>query len=247
MSSSPASTSVVEQLLPFTGHYTLDGGSARFLLIDTNLQYQKSDGGVQMHHTASVTIHGDPDRTVGAAVDSSTIFDFESCGTFENGNLTVSHNNWKVVDVFLYRDYCNGNRSALIGNIAAEKVKGVTAFGAIQLPVFAATYYELAAGAPPEPRLKIDPDYSISYREGTGEYVQVTEYTYNYAMFVIQFTLNGEKYEFELGTTPGFGRVAGNAAKAGLLVSVPSFQVYPTPPAPTPPTPSTPPTPATTT
>lgn len=233
MSSDSASPSPVKQLLPFTGYYTLDSGVGNFLLIDTNLIYMLQDDGPSFVLTATVTLHGDE--------QPSAVFDFDTCCTFENDNLTVTLQGAKIVDVRLYKDYSNGNSSALEGTIGATKVKGVTPFSPIQLPVFAAKYYDLG-GETDQPRLIIDPDYSLWYRQGSDEPVQIKTYGYNYAMFVIQFMLNGNLLAFEMGTAHGYGRVAGNAAKGGLLVSVPSFTSYPPPPPTT-----TPPTTAATT
>lgn len=229
MSSNSAGTSTAEQLVPFTGMYTLDAGSGAFFLIDTYLFCSNTGGVASMAHTGTVTISMDG--------ISSSVYDCASCCTFDKGNLTITYNSDKIAEVFLYRDYCNGNSSALRGTVQGTAVTGVTPFRPIQLPVFAAEYFEtpppppaVSPTCPPgtiQGRLLIKADYSVWYREGFGEYVQIDQYLYNFGMFVVEFKLNGAGYAFEMGTAAGYGRVAGNSAKAGLLISICSSTTYP--------------------
>jgi len=231
---------VAEQLIPFTGYYTLDAdpgtfGPGAFFLIDTNLHYLNDGGVVSRTYTATVTISLDG--------KSSNVFD-ASCCTFENRVLTVYNGEpgqageaapSMVAEVALYKEYCNGNSSALIGTIQAIDaiaVKGVTPFSAVHFPMWVAEYFvPQPVDAPIEvaPSLVIKADESVWYLDNTGKLVQVPGYTYNYAMFVIGFTLPEGSYEFEMGTVQGMGRVAGNSAGGGgLLVSIPSYPLPPT-------------------
>lgn len=214
-----SNTNTAEQLVPFAGFYTLDTGGGSFFLVDTSFIYQINDAGVAgITHAATITICMDG--------KSSSVYDFASCCTFDSGNLTVAGDGKQVADVNLYKDYTNGNISALRGTINGTNVTGVTPFNPVQLQVFATTYSELSGGTF-EGRLKIGADLSVWYRAGSDDYVQVRSYYYNHAMFTMAFELNGQGYEFEMGTTPGAGRVAGNAAKAGLLLSILSSKSYP--------------------
>jgi hypothetical protein len=218
---SPPGTGAAEQLVPFTGYYTLDAGSGSFLLIDTNLLY---DGGKSYEATVTISLDG----------ISSSVYDVDSCCTFLNNTLTVTDDGGRMIAVVYL--YASGSGSALSGTIQLSDtmqptpVTGVSPFGPIELPVFAAGYYEplLFSASPPYdasslfagPQLVINADYSVSYG-AEGDLVPVPAYTYNYAMFVISFELNGSWNTFEMGTMKACGRVAGNSAKAGLLVSMP--------------------------
>jgi len=218
MSQNPVVSSVAESLVPFTGYYTLDAGPGAFLLVDTNYLYALVDGTPVITYKATITfsLNG----------TSSAVFDADTCCTFDNGNLTVAYDGITAAQVYLFKDTANGNVSSLTGTVEGTAVTGSTPFNPIEMQVFAAEYFEPVDGGY-QGRLTLNPDYSVWFREGSGDFVQVTEYFYNYAMFVIGFTLNGETNTFEMGTTSASGRVAGNSAKAGLFVSITSSNVYP--------------------
>lgn len=218
MSQNPVVSSVAEALVPFTGYYTLSAGSGSFVLVDTNFLYALVDGAPVLTYKSTITLSLDG--------VSSAVFDADACCTFESGNLTVAYDGIVAAELYLYNDASNGNVSSLTGTVMGTAVTGSTPFNPIEMQTFATTYYEAVDGGF-QMRLTINDDYSVWYSDGTGQPVQIQEYFYNYAMFVVGFEVNGGKQTFEMGTTAGNGRVAGNSANATLFVSVTSSNTYP--------------------
>jgi hypothetical protein len=197
-------------------------------LIDTNLIYLNQAGTVTTTHEATVTISDGKE---------SFVFDSTSC-TFDNNTLTVQTGEL-VASVTLALPTLAGSTligPSLTGTINNQQVTGTTPFSAIHMSVFAGTYYQpvfIPIDAPlevkPDAVLEIKDDGSVWHNDGSG-LVQVDSYSYNFAMFVISFPVQPKPtYTFEMGTAAAYGRVAGNSAKAGLLVSILPSNITPPP------------------
>lgn len=240
-----ANESAAKRLVPFTGYYTLDAKSGAFLLIDTNSIYQNDGGVVTITHTATVTLSTDGiESTAYQVEDYPPAWDIEipNYCTFDKGELVVVSRGERIVNVHLAKDFSNGSSSALSGNILGWVGRAVTPFSAIHLPMFAGKYYgpisensvatDLSSrerlAEPIQAQLVIEADHSLWYNDGAG-LAQVNSYSYNYAMFVISFPLPKPEHVLEMGTASGFGRVAGNSAEPGLLVSVLPVKTNPAP------------------
>ena len=217
MSNSVTGTNAAD-LVPFTGYYTLDAGTGSFLLIDTNLIY--IDGAIS--HEASITISAD-------GVSSDT-YAFAQCGAFADGVLTVAWDGQTIAQVTLAGNAGNGNITTLNGTVNGATVSAVNPFNPIPMSVFAAEYYdklEMTTTPLYVAKFRIGADGSVAYNGEGGELQPVTQYAFNYAMFVIQFAAGGQTVTFEMGTAPGSGRVAGNSANGGMLVSIGKTTKYP--------------------
>ena len=218
MTNTVASTNAAD-LIPFTGFYTLSSGSGSFLLIDTNFIYS---GGV-ITYEASVTLSTD-----GAASDK---YDFAQYCTFVENVLTVSNGAQTVATATLSNVNSGGIVSMLNGTVKGVAVTGTTPFNPIQIDVFAADYYQALqtpVGTQYVLTFQINADGSVAYRPDTrGDLLPIDVYAYNYAMFVIEFAVNGQTVTFEMGTASGSGRVAGNSANGGMLVSICNITPYP--------------------
>lgn len=202
-----ASTNPVDLLITYTGYYALDGRPGAFVLVDTNLIYALDGATAIGTNTATITI----------AMDdvSSTIYAFDGHCSFDGRTLTVTDDGRLIASLNFYKD--DNQVSAFSGTIHGDPVTARTPFNPIQLPVFATDYFTIGGQ---DVMLRIGADYSVFCRLNDGILTRIDEYSYNYAMFVIEFTAGGETNAFEMGTAMGFGRVAGNSARAGLLVSI---------------------------
>lgn len=213
-----ASTNAAD-LIPFTGFYALSAGSGSFILIDTNLI--NADGAITYEASITLSLEG----------TSSGKYDFAACCTFVNNVLTVNNGAQVIASVTLSSVNSGGIVSQLSGTYDGVPVKGSTPFNPIPMDVFATTYYDAiqtTEGAIYVETLKIEPNGAVYYRpDGYGELLPVDAYFYNYAMFVIEFVVAGQKTTLEMGTASGSGRVAGNSNKGGLLVSICNVTPYP--------------------
>jgi hypothetical protein len=225
MSDKPAPTNPVDLLVPFTGFYALEDRPGAFVSIDANLIYLPGPGGKPvMTNQASVSI----------CIDGQTVdeFAFSPCCTFDGKILTVTNAGKPVAHLRVFKNYSDGNSSAMIGTIGGHTVHGTTPFSPIHLPVFAGEYYLKNKDGSYTPQLTIKPDYSVAYNDGSG-LVPVPAYVYNYSMFVVEFPpptpKAPAKVTLEMGTTSASGKVAGNMANGTLLVTMRKTNVYPPP------------------
>ena len=203
---SDATFNPVDELITYTGYYALNEFPGGFVLVDTNLIY---DFGNRIN-TATITISID-------GVNSS-VFAFAGHCSFDGRRLIVRDSGGgEIASLNFYKDPDRGLMSAFTGGIDGMGVSGQTPFNPILLPEFAADYYPIGV---PDFQLSMRQDYSVFFRLNNGDVIRIDEYSYNYAMFVIQFAAGGQTNTFEMGTAMGYGRVAGNSAHAGLLVSI---------------------------
>ncbi len=222
MSSAPTIIPPAQAIIPYTGFYTLDAATGTFVLVDTNFAWA---AGTKLH-SAQVSISTDG--------DTSTVYTVGSDGcSFEGDTLTIMDGETTVADLtFATVD----GATSVSGTIEGDSVSGSTPFAPIEMAVFAGTYYQQTGsiGSGPmttylyAPKLMVGADGSLSYApEDDGKLIPVPNYWYDYAMFVISFGLDGKAITFEMGTSAGWGRVAGDASVGGMLVSIRQNQPVP--------------------
>lgn len=220
---SPA-TSPAQAIIPYTGFYTLDPSIGSFVLVDTN--FAAMAGAPAPVYGAQVSLSTDG--------KTSTVYVVGSAGcTFDDTTLTITDGATTVATLAFAT---GGGTTSVSGTIGAATVSGETPFAPIELSVFAGTYYTQtgAIGSGPSatylyaPKLKIDADGTVSYAFGTdGVWTTVPNYWYDYAMFVVSFAVDGKPMTFEMGTSAGWGRVAGDAGGGSMLVSIQQNQPIP--------------------
>ena len=221
MSSDPTPTPA-QAIVPYTGFYTLDAETGSFVLVDTN--YAWAAGTALYGAQVSISTDG----------QTSTVYTVGNgdC-TYSDGTLTIMDGQTTVADLTFS---AAPGGATLSGTIEGNSVTGSTPFAPIEMKVFAGTYYEQTGsiGSGPmttylyTPRLVIGADGNVSYAPADdGNLIAVPNYWYDYAMFVISFAVDGKAVTFEMGTSAGWGRVAGDASVGGMLVSIRQNQPAP--------------------
>lgn len=186
-----------EALMAFNGYYGLSGSNG-FVSIDTTQYFINWP----FHR---MTIQYDfPIITINVSLDgvSSTQYKFDGNSSFDgttlkSGDLTLT----------LTRDYFEGNLVSLSGTVGTASVSGSTYFNPVFLPVFAGNYKEITSR---QTILKVE-DVAIAFGDGT-EMQTIPVFSYNPAMYVINFNLTGKAYTLMLGT-------AGNQGLACFITS----------------------------
>jgi len=214
-----------QELIQFTGFYTLDADSGSFVMVDTNSIWLGGD----VEYAASITISSDG--------QTSEIYPLGQNCTYDDGKLVITDpDGSNIADLTLSE---GAGVCSLQGTIRGTAVSGSTPFGPIPLSIWSGTYYRqgkptsdiVPVQYPFAPALQIDADGSMQFAVEGGSLQPVPSYWYDYGMFVIMFKLeqatSGDdtpqkalSYTFEMGTASGWGRVAGDATDGSMLVSI---------------------------
>ncbi len=192
----------LKALMSFTGYYSLNKVQNAFLSIDTSIIYinypfsQKKTIKLQM-----------PSVTINVSLDGKTVtqYPFDSNASFDGKTLTIPN----VLQVTLTRGYKDGQLVALSGKVGITAVTGSTNFNPVELPVFVGNYKEITSLK----TILTVADSAIQFDFGSG-LKNVAAFSYNPAMYVIQFASGTASYTLMLGT----------AAKQGLACFIASGQ-----------------------
>lgn len=219
MSSAPGQTSQAQALIPYTGFYVVDPTTNAFVMVDTHEVW--TDG--QSEYFGTITLC--PDGV------TSNKYEIGSGASFEGATLTVPDGQGGATAILTFSSTSSG--VTLSGTLGGAQVQGTTPFGPVQLSLWTGTYYQQGPveqhggllNYPYTPALQVNADGSMSYTvtEG-GEMKPVPSYWYDYGMFVIGLMNVGEPDNvpklYEMGTSSGWGRVAGDASTGVMLVSL---------------------------
>ncbi len=229
MSDAPTTESPAQEMVPYTGFYPLnpsaDVPAGAFVLVDTSFSAVSIAGiGTSKAYLAQISISTDG--------KTSTVYTMDDC-TFADSVLTITSGGNPVATLTFASA---SGVTSLSGKIGTTTVSGTTPFAPIHLPLWAGTYYQQTGsiGSGPAtvylyaPKLQIDAENNVSYAIGNdGVFTPVPNYWYDFAMFVVAFQLDGKTMTFEMGTSAGWGRVAGDADGGGMLVSIQQNQPVP--------------------
>ena len=212
-----------QALIPYTGFYLLDPILGSFVMVDTHEVWKTPSTGNQATNQYFGTI------TLCQDGKSSSKFALGDGATFIGRNLVIDDSaGVRVADLTF--ESASG-LGCLGGTVHGVKVTGDSPFGPVQLSLWNGTYYEQVqsvAGKLPEYQyaaaLQIVSDGRILFGRNGSVPVPVPSYWYDYGMFVIGLMDIGEPGNipklYEMGTSSGWGRVAGDAMTGTLLVSL---------------------------
>jgi hypothetical protein len=212
MMNDKASLSPAEALIPFTGYYALSIGNDSFVMVDTNSIWHGIDN---LEYSATITISTDG--------DTSAKYPLGPNCTYNDGHLLITN---PAGDTIASLYFSNELGTAEVsGTIGGVHVAGGTPFGPVPVKTWAGTYYQQGEPVtpidPPQypytPILQVDLDGTVHFAANGGPLQPVATYWYDYGMFVIGL---GPTSIFEMGTSSGWGRVAGNATDGGMLVNI---------------------------
>ena len=203
--------SQAEALIPFTGYYTLDAVSGSFVMVDTTSAWL---GAEEIEYAATISISPDGQNSESYALG-------QEC-SFADGRLLIADAVGVAIADLTFSN--EGGPCSVKGTIEGKEVAGSTPFGPVQLSIWTGTYYQQDPKHPDEPyaytpMLQIESDGTILFAAAGGSLEPVSSYWYNYGMFVVSLK-PALPYMFEMGTAPGWGRVAGNATDGSMLVSI---------------------------
>jgi hypothetical protein len=190
----PSSRNDASALIPFTGYYSINKAAGAFFSIDTAEVY------INFPLTKRIMIrYSYPIITINVSLDGKTFtsYPFDSGASFDGKTLKITG----VLQVSLVRGYQGGQLVTLSGTISGNTVSGSTYFNPVELPVFVGTYKEIVTK---QPKLTVA-NSSLMFDFGAG-LQNIRAFTYNPAMYVVQFENAGVTYTLMLGT----------AAKQGL-------------------------------
>ncbi len=230
MSSAPGQTSQAQALIPYTGFYVVDATTNAFVMVDTHEVWTASPTGGQSQYFGTITLC--PDGV------TSNKFEIGGGASFDGTTLTVSDGQGGAAATLSFSSTSSG--VSLSGTLYGAQVKGTTPFGPVLLPLWTGTYYGQGAVEhhggllhyPYTPALQVNPDGSMLYTATQGgEMKPVSSYWYDYGMFVIGLMGVGAAGSppklYEMGTSSGWGRVAGDADSGVMLVSLQLQQLAP--------------------
>jgi hypothetical protein len=185
-------------LIPFTGYYGIDTAAGAFFSIDTTEIYFK------WPRTQEGTLLTLSKITVNVSLDGkvSTSYPFDSSTSFDGQTLIIPN----VLQVSLTRGYQGGQLVLLSGTIAGQSVLGSTYFNPVALPVFAGTYIGVKGILIGKTRLALAADSSLSFDSGRG-LQNISIFTYDPAMYVLNFESDGVLYTLMLGTSAQAGQL----------------------------------------
>lgn len=225
MTNSFEQESSAQELIPFTGFYTLDPATGSFVMVDTNSVWT----GGAVEYDAKITISSDG--------QTSEVYPLGPNCTYSDGSLVITDSSGvTIADLTLSEA---AGVCSLQGTIDGADVSGSTPFGPIPLSIWSGTYYRQGKPTsdivpiqyPFAAALQIDADGTMKFAVEGGELQPVPSYWYDYGMFVIIFKVEQAadesgtpqktlSYTFEMGTASGWGRVAGDATDGSMLVSI---------------------------
>ncbi|WKW47123.1 hypothetical protein P3875_03430 [Myroides sp. JBRI-B21084] len=198
-------TPYIEKLISYNGYYSLDTVPGAFFSIDTkeiclNKQITQKSKKIKL----SIV-------TISFSLDGKTSQEYKINNhvSFQNNVLTIQN----VLQITFAREFENGKLTTIYGEINGSKITGYTYFNPVDLSVFCGNYINTKNN-----RI----DLSITHKNNfidvmyrvNDSLVSIPLYTYNTAMYVLQFHNLDITYTLMLGT----------AAKNGLACSVTSTQ-----------------------
>lgn len=215
------SQSLAQALIPFTGYYTLDASVGSFVMIDTHMVCTVPGPNMPPvnNYVAQITICSDGKTSAQYSLGTNC--------TFDGTNLVVTDASGALIANLILSS--TSGDSSLSGTIDGRSVAGSTPFGPVRLSLWNGTYYAQGPAIlqsapvmyPYMAALQVDPDGTVLYAPDGGSLQPVQEYWYDFGMFVIGLMIDPAKpHLFEMGTSTGWGRVAGNAEKGKMLVSI---------------------------
>jgi hypothetical protein len=202
----------LNSLIPYTGYYNMNTAGNAFLAIDTTIYYINYP--LTQKITLKLTV---PQITISYSLDGkkSSVFPFDKTCSFNGKTLIIPN----VLQVDLTRVYQNGVLVTFSGNIQKTPANGSTSFNPVYVPTFIGTYIDLATQKP----LVAVAESSMKYDFGDGTLKNISIFSYNPAMYVVQFANAGTTYTLMLGTNAQHGLacfyIAG--AKTGFAVTIP--------------------------
>ena len=212
MASDADQQSCAKALIPFSGYYTLNANIGSFLMINTNMLCNiPPNPGTFFKATITISLDGQ---------NSKTFLSEDNAFTFIGTNLVIP-------DFANLNFYNTSNDTSVTGTIKADEVSGTTPFGPVQPLLWSGTYYcQLPAVQinPPLysyfPALQLNSDGTVLFGTQVTGLLPVSSYWYDYGMFVFGLLIDGDYHLFEMGTSTGWGRVAGNAHDGQMFVSI---------------------------
>lgn len=232
MSSSPGQNSQAQALIPYTGFYIVDATTNAFVMVDTHEVWAASQTGGQGTSEYFGTITLCPDGV------TSNKYEIGSGASFDGTTLTIPDGQGGATATLSFASTTSG--VSISGTIDGAQVAGTTPFGPVQLSLWTGVYYQQGdvehhgglLHYPYTPALQVNADGSMLYTTIQGGEMQpVPSYWYDYGMFVIGLMDIGEPENapklYEMGTSSGWGRVAGDASTGVMLVSLPLQQPAP--------------------
>ncbi|WP_428233131.1 hypothetical protein [Flavobacterium sp.] len=185
----------IEELIPFTGYYSLDVASGSFVSIDTNEYYinkQKAIRPKRSQIIISVSLDG----------KTSDQYTFNNQMTFVNNVLTIPN----VLQLKFKRDFIDGKLVTFKGNIGENNVNGFTRFNPVRLSEFKGTYFNISSSITSltivEKKEFTEVNYNID-----NTLIPIEFYSYNPAMYVLNFYAgkDNNSYTLMLGTFGSHG------------------------------------------
>lgn len=224
MSNGAGQVSQAQALIPYTGFYIVDPTTNAFVMIDTHEVWTASPTGGQPTSEYFGTITLSPDGV------NSNKFEIGAGATFDGVNLIVSDGQGGASADLTFGN--TGSQVSLKGTMYGAPVSGVTPFGPVQLALWTGVYYEQGPVQhnggllhyPYASTLQVNADGTMLYSVSGGAMQPVPSYWYDFGMFVIGLMGVGEPGNapklYEMGTSSGWGRVAGDASTGVMLVSL---------------------------
>ena len=209
-----------QALVPYTGYYTIDGGSGAFVMVDPYMTVASAPGKAPVNtYLAKITVSTDG--------LNSTVYQVGIDCSFDGKTLLIPDGVGVPIANLSFDN--SASPTKLSGKLGTTPVAGSSPFGTVLLSQWSGTYY--AQGPrfmvrdqmvyPYLPALQVNPDGTILYAAGGAPLTLVTNYWYDYGMFVIGLEIDPKKpILWEMGTSSGWGRVAGNASDGQMLVNL---------------------------
>lgn len=210
--------SPAQSLMPYTGYYALDGIPGGFVMIDSHSTWAAGEGGgaPTVDYFAKISISSDGEM--------SETYELGPDCTFDGSHLVITGPDGTNIAHLTFTGA--GGVCTMQGTLGGTAVQGTTPFGPVETALWAGTYYEQEYQLTDKiylyrPALIIEPDGTVLYST-EGELQPMPAYWYDYGMFVfgLEPTPGGKSILYEMGTSSGWGRVAGNASDGSMLVSI---------------------------
>lgn len=209
-----------QPLVQFTDYYPLPNVAGAFVMVDTSMR--SASGQASYHATITISTDG----------ETSAQYDWSAC-TLEGNTLVITDDN-KMVATLSFTPAAGGTQ--LNGTIVgyAGVVQAASPFAPVELSVWEGTYYAQlpqtqAQDQTPQysyaPALQVNADQggtgAVWWASGDAPLQQISNFWYDYGMFVIGLVFeDGSQVLYEMGTSSGWGRVAGDAQDGQMLVSI---------------------------
>lgn len=162
MTSCPEQQSPAQELIQFTGFYTLDPDSGSFVMVDTNSVWL----GGEVEYNAAITVSSDG--------QTSEKYPLGQNCTFDDGKLEITDPDGSTIaDLTLSEE---AGLCSIQGTIRGTAVTGSTPFGPIPLSIWSGTYYRqgkpvsdvVPVQYPFTPALQIEADGTVQFAVERG-------------------------------------------------------------------------------